>query len=141
MGIEVEGEIVREIEADNDTIIDRFLMLPKLFSGRRVTIGFSLKSLRSAFVEECGALGLENGATVASFAVLDTGQHIHIFGERDIALVLHELPEKSHVKAIANTAFGTFKQVQWSDDGPVPEVRAETGLVVTQILNVEKPKG
>ena len=28
----------------------------------------------------------------------------------------------------------------WTDDGPIPETRAETGLVITQILNSEPPK-
>ena len=99
-----------------------------------------LNGLRAAYPEDCNALNLEHGATVAAFVTLDTGQRFFVYGERDIALALNSTPSGSTVRAIANTAFGTCTTVMWTDeDGPVPETRAETGLIITQILSTEPP--
>jgi hypothetical protein len=44
-------------------------------------------------------------------------------------------------KGCANTAFGTYTQIIWSEDGePIPETRGEKGLVITQILSAEPPQ-
>jgi hypothetical protein len=40
----------------------------------------------------------------------------------------------------ANTAFGTYTQIIWGDDEPIPETRGEKGLVITQILSTEPPE-
>ncbi|MGH6838301.1 MAG: hypothetical protein ACREDT_05800 [Methylocella sp.] len=101
---------------------------------------FSMGNLRSAFTEDCAALRLEPGATVASHVTIDSGQTFYVYGEGDIVIALSSLPKKTIVKAVANTVFGTSIQVQWTDDGPIPETRAETGLVITQILSTEAPK-
>lgn len=85
----------------------------------------------------CIALHLEHGAAVASNVTIDSGQTFFVYGERDIALALLKLPKSATVKARANTAFGTCTQAVWTDDGPISETRAETGLVITQILGVE----
>jgi hypothetical protein len=116
-------------------------MLPKLYSGRQVTIEFVLANIRSAFDEDCSALRLEHGATVTSHARIDAGTILTVHGERDIALALASIPAESKVRAVANTAFGTYNQVIWSDDGePIPETHGEKGLVITQILSADPPE-
>lgn len=143
MGVEVAGELVRPEEVSDRELLQRFAMLPKLFSGRQVTIEFKLSSVRSAFPEDCEALHLEHGATVASQVTVSPGsRQFFIYGERSVALALLDLPKGALVTARANTAFGTCRQVMWTDDsdGPVSEVRAETGLVITEILHTEGPK-
>jgi hypothetical protein len=40
----------------------------------------------------------------------------------------------------ANTAFGIWTQVMFADDDLIPETRAETGLIITEILDAEPPK-
>ncbi len=136
MGVEVKGGLVTEEQASDLDVLKNFEILPKLFSGRQITIEFALSGVRAAFPEDCVALHLEHGATVASHVTLDTGQTFYVYGERDIALALLQLPKSALVKARANTAFGTCTQVMWTDDGPIPETRAETGLAITQILGV-----
>ena len=66
---------------------------------------------------------------------------LNVHGERDIALALAAMAPGSRVTAVANTAFGTYTQIIWSEDGePILETRGEKGLVITQILNSEPPK-
>jgi len=140
MGVEVISGLVKAEEASDLDLLKNFEILPKLFSGRQITIEFSLTNVRAAFPEDCIALHLEHGATVASNVTIDSGQTFYVYGERDVALALLKLPKGSTVKARANTAFGTCTQAIWTDDGPIPETRAETGLVITQILNTESAK-
>jgi hypothetical protein len=121
-------------------VLKKFEILPKLFSGRQITIEFSMGNLRSAFTEDCVALHLEPGATVASQVTINSGQTFYVYGERDIAIALNSLPKNSTVRAVANTAFGTRIEALWTDDGPIPETRTEMGLVITQILSTEPPK-
>jgi hypothetical protein len=141
MGVEVTDGLTQAEEIGDRAVLKKFEILPKLFSGRQITIEFIMNTLRSAFPEDCAALHLEHGATVATHVTIDSGQTFYVYGERDIALALHSLPKGSTVRAVANTAFGTCTQVLWTDDsGPVPETRAETGLVITRILGTEPPK-
>jgi hypothetical protein len=140
MGVEVRDGLGKSEELGDRDVLKQMEILPKLFSGRQVTIEFILNGLRAAYPEDCNALNLEHGATVAAFVTLDTGQRFFVYGERDIALALNSTPSGSTVRAIANTAFGTCTTVMWTDeDGPVPETRAETGLIITQILSTEPP--
>lgn len=141
MGVEVASNLVKEAEevSDRDVLKD-FKFLPKLFSGRQIIIEFLLQKVRPAFDEDCTALHLEHGATVTTSATLGSGQSFSVYGEREIALALLKLPENSPVKARANTAFGVCTTVLWADDGPIPETRAETGLIITEILDTELPK-
>jgi hypothetical protein len=106
----------------------------------QVTIEFVLANVRPAFDEDCAALRLEYGATITSLVRIDAGTSLNIHGERDIALALASLPKGSRVKAVANTAFGTYTQTAWGDDGPISETRGEKGLVITQLLSIEPPE-
>jgi hypothetical protein len=106
-------------------------MLPKLYSGSHVTIEFVLASIRSAFDEECSALRLEHGATVTSHARIDASTILTVHGERDIALALASIPAGSKVRAVANTAFGTYNEVIWSEDGdPFPKLMVKKGWLL-----------
>lgn len=138
MGVEVTSGLVKAEEANDRDVLKNFEILPKLFSGRQVTIEFQMGNVRAAFPEDCIALHLEHGAAVAIHVTIDSGQTFFVYGERDIALTLLKLPKSATVKARANTAFGTCTQAVWADDGPIPETRVETGLVITQILDVER---
>jgi hypothetical protein len=140
MGVEVTDGLGRAEETSDLEVLKKFEILPKLFSGRQVTIEFPLSNVRSAYTEDCTALHLEPGATVACQATIQSGQTFYIYGERGIAIDLLSVAKGSTVKARANTAFGTTIQVMWTDDGPFPETRAETGLVITQILSSDPPK-
>jgi hypothetical protein len=139
MGVEVTGGLANAEEASDLDVLRNFEILPKIFSGRQVTIEFGLATVRAAFPEDCVALHLEHGASVASHVTIETGQTFYIYGERDVALAMLKLAKGSTIMARANTAFGTCTQAVWTDDGPIPEVRAENGLIITQILNVEPP--
>jgi len=141
MGVEVEAGVLEKVEETGDRdVLQKFQMLPKLYSGRQITIEFVLANIRSAFDEDCTALRLEYGATVTTLARIDATTSLNVHGERDIALALAGMPRGSRVKAVANTAFGTYTQTAWGDEGPIPETRGEKGLVITQILSVELPE-
>jgi hypothetical protein len=139
MGVSVSGELAPAEEASDKDVLLNFRILPKLFSGRQVTVDFSLENVRAADTNDCASLGLEHGASVASLAKIDLGQHVYVYGERDIALALIKLPKGSVIKARANTVFGTSISTTWTEDGPLAETQAESGLVITEILNVEPP--
>ncbi|MFI5020551.1 MAG: DUF4062 domain-containing protein [Alphaproteobacteria bacterium] len=140
MGVEVTSGLVKAEEASDRDVLKNFEILPKLFSGRQITIEFQMGIFRAAFPEDCVALRLEHGATVASHVTIDSGQTFYVNAERDMALALLNVPKNATVNARANTAFGTCVQVMWTDDRPIPETRAETGLVITQILGAEPTK-
>ena len=140
MGVEIARELVKIEEVSDRDLLSNFKVLPKLFSGRQVTIEFKLQKVRPAFDTDCTALHLEHGAAVASSATLSSGEAFSVYGEREVALALLKLPEGSIVKARANTAFGICTQVMFADDDLIPETRAETGLIITEILDTEPPK-
>jgi Domain of unknown function (DUF4062) len=138
IGAEISGDLeLPEVPSDAE-VLQQFEKLPKLFAGKQVTVEFMHNGdFRSAFAEECAALGLEIGASVVTRAKVSTGDHFSIFGERDIALALCALPKKVRVHARAVTAFGAYKRVDWTDDGPVLTPEVETGLVVKEIIHTE----
>jgi hypothetical protein len=139
MGVKIEVDALEKAEGSSDRdVLQKFQMLPKLYAGRKVTIEFILANIRSAFDEDCAALRLEHGATVTTPARIDTSTLLNVHGERDIALALTAMAPGPRIKAVANTAFGTYTQIIWSEDGePIPETRGEKGLVITQILSTE----
>jgi hypothetical protein len=104
MGVEVTDGLAKAQELGDRDVLKKFEILPKLFSGRQITIEFSIGALRPAFTEDCVALHLEPGTTIASHVTIDSGQTFYIYGERDIAIALMSLPKNSTVRAIANTA-------------------------------------
>jgi hypothetical protein len=109
-----------------------------MFAGTPVTIEFGNDGdFRSAYAEACAALGLETGACVSAYVTLSTGSRFHIFGERAIALALCTLPKNASVQAWAITAFGAYKRVDWTDDGPMTTPEVETGLIIKEILHTE----
>jgi hypothetical protein len=66
MGVKVSGGLVKAEEASDKDVLKNFEILPKLFSGRQITIEFSLAVVRAAYPEDCEALNLEHGAAVNS---------------------------------------------------------------------------
>ena len=84
---------------------------------------------------------LEIGASVVTRTTLSTGDHFSIFGERDVALALCKLPKNVRVHVRAVTAFGAYKRVDWTDDGPVLTPEIETGLIIKEILQTEPEEG
>ena len=137
MGVEVKDGLAAQEDASDLEVLKKFEILPKLYSGRQVTIEFPIGNVRAAFSEDCVALHLEHGATVACHTTINSGQTFYVYGERKIALELLSIPKGSTVKARANTAFGVSTQFIIADDEPVAERRAETGLVIMEILSTE----
>lgn len=137
MGVEVTGELAKVEEASDLEVLRQFEILPKLFSSRQLTIEFLMGDAYAAPTENCAALDLEIGATVTSFVTLgDSGQTVHVYGQREIALALLKVPKKSYVRAGATTAFGTRREVQYSEDGAITETSIQKGIVIKEILQV-----
>jgi hypothetical protein len=135
LGVEVSGSFTQAEEASDLDVLKQFELLPKLFTGRQLTIEFSMGDARPASTEDCLALGLELGATVVCYVTLsNSGQTFYVYGERDIAVALLKVQKKSVVRARATTAFGHHKTVDWDEDGPVSTTQMEKGLVIKEIL-------
>lgn len=142
MGAEISGDLELPEAPSDVEVLQHFEKLPKLFAGRQVTVDFQNDGdFRSAFAEECGALGLEMGASVVARATLSTGNSFSIFGELDVALALCKLPKDVRVHVRAVTAFGLYRRVDWTDDGPVLTPETETGLIVKEIMRMEPEEG
>jgi hypothetical protein len=133
IGAEISDELALP-EAPGDTeVLQQFERLPKVFAGMPVTIEFvNDGEFRSAYAEECAALGLEAGACVFAYVTLITGSRFRIFGEHDMALALCMLPKNARAQVRAVTAFGAYTRVDWTDDGPVTTPEVETGLIVKE---------
>jgi hypothetical protein len=142
IGAEISGDLGLPEAPSDAEVLQQFAKLPKLFARQRVTVEFlNNGDFRSAFAEECAALGLEMGASVVTRTTLSTGDHFSIFGERDVALVLCNLPKKVRVQVRAVTAFGVYQRVDWTDDGPVLTPEVETGLIIKEIMQTEPKEG
>jgi hypothetical protein len=141
MGVEIASGLAAAEEISDQEILKQLQLLPKLFSGRQITIEFSMGDATSASTEDCLALKLELGASVGCYVTIaGAKQACHIYGEKDMALALLAAPQKSIVRARASTAFGTYKDVDWTEDGPLTVTRVEKGLVINEILSTE-PSG
>jgi len=142
LGVELTGDLQRIENATDMEVLDKFDLLPKMFSGRQITIDFKLNNVRAAFSQDCAALHLEHGATVASTVLIAPGKTFTIYGEREIALKLLSLPKGTMLRATANTVFGVSRQIMFSeeDDDPIIERQAEKGLLITQLLGEDPPE-
>lgn len=137
IGAEVSSELSVDTDLSDIEVLQQFKMLPKMFSGRPVVIQFPTRgNFQAAYPDACSALGLEIGATVVDGLKLSTGMDMRIFAERDLALKLCRIPKGSIIHANAVTAFGTYKEVFFSDDDIVMKPDTEIGLVIKDILNV-----
>jgi hypothetical protein len=142
MGVEVTAGLARMESVSDREVLKKFALLPKLYSGRSVTIRFPMARPNAAVVEDCSALNLEIGATVVCYnvKVSESQEILHIYGQREVAVEMLSLPEDHMITARAITAFGQRVDVEWTDeDGPVSIRRAEKGIVITEILSAEPP--
>ena len=134
MGVKIEADALEKAEGSSDRdVLQTFQILPKLYAGRKVTMEFILANFRLAFDEDCAALRLERGTTVTAPTRIDASTLLNVHGERDIAPALTAMAPGSRVKAVANTAFGTYTQIIWNEEGasPFPRLCGEKGLVMT----------
>ena len=138
VGAEISGDLILTEAPGDAEVLHQFERLPKMFAGLPVTIEFvNDGDFRSAFAGECAALGLETGACVSAYVTLSTGGRFHVFGERAVALALCRLPKNARIHARAITAFGAYKRVDWTDDGPMTTPEVETGLIIKEIIHTE----
>jgi hypothetical protein len=138
IGAEIRDDLALSETTSDTEVLRQFELLPKMFAGRQVTIEFvNDGDFRSAYAEECTALGLEIGAAVFASVTLSTGSRFRIFGEREMALALCMLPKNARVYTRAITAFGAYKRVDWTDDGPMITPEVEIGLIVKEIIRME----
>lgn len=137
LGAEVSNELDLDAALSDAEALQQFKMLPKMFSGRPVVIEFATRgNFQAAYPDACSALGLEIGATVVDSVKLSTGMDVRLFAERNIALKLCGAPKGSTIQANAVTAFGTYKEVFFTDDEIILKPDTEIGLVLKEILTV-----
>jgi len=137
MGAEVGNELDLDVAQSDAEALQQFKMLPKMFSGRPVVIEFATRgNFTAAYPDSCSALGLEIGATVVDNLKLSTGIDMRIFAERDIALKLCKIPKGSTIQANAVTAFGTYREMFFTEEEMISKPDTEMGLIIKDILNV-----
>jgi hypothetical protein len=137
MGTAINGDLNLLKQTTATEILQQFKKLPKLFSGRPVIIEFvNTGDFRSAYAEECTALGLEIGASVVSHVKINNGDSFYIYGERETALALCNLPKKLKVKARATTAFGVYRRAIFAEDDIVINPEEENGLIIKEITQI-----
>lgn len=142
MGADVSGSFKLPGDLGDEETLSHFEKLPKMFSGREVSVEFvNEASFHSAMGEACKALGLEIGATVTAYVDIAGSGRLHVFAERDLAFRLCQLQKGVRVKARAVTAFGAYNRVDWTDDGPFATPETETGIILKRILNVDHEEG
>ena len=141
IGTDLPEQFNLPVSLENSEVLLDFSKLPKMFSGREVSIEFqSPTNYGRSMPEACKALGLEIGATVQCHTKISSGDNFFIFAERDIAYQLLKIKPFCLIQARAVTAFGVYQRVDWTeDDGPISTPDTETGLVITKILNISEP--
>ena len=81
MGVEVKDGLAAQEDASDLEVLKKFEILPKLYSGRQVTIEFPNWQCSGCFyAEDCVALHLEHGATVACHTTINSGQTFYVYG-------------------------------------------------------------
>jgi hypothetical protein len=139
IGAEVSGELVFDSAQSDAEVLKSFELLPKMFSGRSVTVQFKTQqAFRSAYPEACWALGLEIGATIVDRLQVNNGASMQIFAERNTALKLCQALKGSTITATAVTAFGTYNQPCFVDDEIVLTRETELGLLVKDICALKR---
>ena len=139
MGEEVSGDLNTDFHQSETELLRDFALMPKVFAGRPLTIEFISKGeFKAAYSEAARALGLEIGATVFDRVKFTNGGDERVFAERDVALTLCRLPKGTVIRAKAVTAFGIYDRIDYVDE-PVATPETETGLVLKEILNIQKP--
>lgn len=86
LGVEITADLQKIESASDAELLDKFDILPKIFSGRQVTVDFQVNNVRAAFSEDCAALNLEHGATVAFNANVGGGKTFTIYGKGRLPL-------------------------------------------------------
>ena len=141
MGADVSGSLKLPGDLGDEETLSHFEKLPKMFSGREVSVEFiNEASFDSAMGEACKALGLEIGATVTAYVNIAGSGRLQVFAERDLAFRLCQLQKGVRVQALAVTAFGAYTRVDWTDDGPFATPETEIGVILKRILNVDHEK-
>jgi hypothetical protein len=136
LGTELPTQLNNPLTLEDNEVLSNFAKLPKMFSGREVTVEFqALKTYSPAIPEACKALGLEIGATVYGHTRIANGTTFFIFAERELAFTLLQIPPDTTIQARAVTAFGAYQRVEWTEeDGPIATPDTETGLVLTKLI-------
>jgi hypothetical protein len=141
IGTDLPEEFNFPISLEDSEVLLDFSKLPKMFSGREVSVEFqSSANYGRTTPEACNALGLEIGATIQCYTKILSGDSFFIFAERDTAYQLLKIKPFCVIQARAVTAFGVYQRVEWTEEeGPISIPDTETGLIITKILNISEP--
>jgi hypothetical protein len=131
IGAEVTQDSIYSDHVDSGELFRNFNALPKMFAGRELLLEMKIVSrFTESQSEDCGALGLEDGASVRGYAQIAEDLDFHVYGERENAIALLDLQTSARLRARIVTAFGTYKRIWWGDDGPITEPDKVKALVI-----------
>lgn len=133
IGVEVEGKITTEVDADIAAFLSRFRLLPKLHRGKEFILEFKVSgSFSASNGHECDALDLPLGASVDVSVKVPGDHHMRVYAQDDHALRLVALRKGAVVKVRVATAFRTYSDMS----SGLEEEGAHEGLVVREILDI-----
>jgi hypothetical protein len=140
MGTKVEGELPDKESDDTAAVLDKFALVPKLLRGREVTIEFEIHDFKSVDVDECEALRLDPGATVRDYAKLSNGKYLYVYASGEVAEHVLDIPKGTGIRAIVVTVYGTTKDIEWGEDGPITKTEEHRGVAMRKIIETTPPK-
>ena len=139
IGTKVEGSLQSDDIKKSKEILDKFEVLPKRWRGKEVVIEFVNEGrFQQTRDDTADALSIEIGASVSDCLKVNDNREWYIYGENELAEHLLEIPEDVRVRARAITIFGVKKEVDYADDGFITRVGTEKGLLIKEILSVNK---
>jgi hypothetical protein len=129
-----------KIEQSQDVeILNQFLALPKLHSGRQLRISFKHLSGFKRFQNPAilAALDLEIGATICEMLrVLPQSEHLWVFAERALAQEVLSIPKGAQVDARVRTLYGVAEYPHHTTEGARIERNEATGLLIVEFSNL-----
>ena len=129
------GDKTTDKHVSDQGTIREFDQLPKLYSGRKVTVEFTIgREFTQSDSQRCDALHLEHGATVDAYVEVVPGIRMSVYADRNLAIKMRSLRNGTLLTVEAVTKFGTY--VDWGADG---EATTELvyGLLLKRILHKE----
>jgi len=137
IGVSVHKEEDKPKLLDVKELYRRFKIRPRKYAGQEFVIeGIIEKEIKSVFSEDASALKLIIGDAIRrniNFPVLNTSILVIADGEMAdwLEVVITGTTQKMKVRLL----FGTYTRVDWSDDGPVPNVEFEVGVKLIEVID------
>ncbi len=139
IGARVEGELPSAEPLDSRDVLRRFRLLPKMYKGLEVMIEFKMDDFHSVSADDCEALRLDEGATIADHTTLADGSWSWVYASSDVAEQVLDIPKGSTVVATGITVYGTTDSVEFTENGTIRKTEEHKGVKLSRITHIKPP--